>query len=153
MMFEPGRHNALNSSSVEPRTVPTQNPQLLGCPYGMLLNDLYRSPDVVCDAVVRLMDAGLALDTGSVCDTGADEFNDAVLIILYLSRLSCRVLNYVHYVVSRTEHPSRSPSMRTNGHFALVKRPLTSKCCATFSIGMWMSPCASGRPRPERCRP
>lgn len=79
--------------------------ELLGCAYGLLLNELYRSPKLLLESVLSLMDSALALDTGSVCDKGSNEFNISVGIILYVCRMAARVLNYVHYVVRRTDHP------------------------------------------------
>jgi hypothetical protein len=43
VLFEPGRHLSISDTDVEPAMVPTQHKSLLSCPYGLLLNELYRS--------------------------------------------------------------------------------------------------------------
>jgi hypothetical protein len=103
VLFEPGKHLAISQHGVEPTIVPTQHSELLASPYGALLNELYCSPEVTCKSVVALLDAALALDTGSVCDRAGKDFNASVTIILYISRLGARVLNYIDFVVLHSE--------------------------------------------------
>ena len=52
--------------------------------------------------MLSLLDGALALDTGSVCDIGATDFNMSVDIILYVTRLCARVDNYCSFIVSPT---------------------------------------------------
>lgn len=67
-----------------------------------------RSPDAVCSATLSLLDAALALDTGSVCDEGGNDFNISVDIILYVCRLASRVHNYIYFAVSHTKGTQES---------------------------------------------
>eukprot|EP00961_Rhodomonas_salina_P070292 943850-Rhodomonas_salina.1 len=53
---------------------------------------------------MSLLDAALALDTGSVCGVEDTNFNTSVMIILYVCRLASRVLNYIQFVVARVNH-------------------------------------------------
>ena len=70
VLFEPGRYLAMADTGVLPAMVPTQHPNLLATSYGLLVNELHRSPDNVIDSVVLLLEGALALDTGAVCDMG-----------------------------------------------------------------------------------
>ena len=81
----------LDLVGVAPVMIPTPQTQLLATSYGLLLNELVRSPDTVLKAVDALLEGALALDTGSVCDLGASDFNTSVDIILYIARLGARV--------------------------------------------------------------
>eukprot|EP00457_Paulinella_chromatophora_P000002 gb/GEZN01000002.1/.p1 GENE.gb/GEZN01000002.1/~~gb/GEZN01000002.1/.p1 ORF type:complete len:6816 (+),score=1425.09 gb/GEZN01000002.1/:114-20561(+) len=102
VLFEPGRYLAVNRTGVEPVMVPTPHKDLLASPYGLLFNELVRAPDTVLHSVVVLLDAALALDTGSVVDEESDDFNTSVDIILYASRLAARVDNFVSFLVSHS---------------------------------------------------
>ena len=82
----PNRYLASDHGGVVPMMVPTQHSELLASAYGLLFNDLYYSPDSVIRSVVSLLESSLALDTGSVCDIGADDFSISVDIILYIIR-------------------------------------------------------------------
>lgn len=95
VMFEPGRY-LLSDMKDEPRDVPTTNPKLLATPYGMLLNELTRSPDGVISSVLRLLKLALDLDTGTVKSS-------TVEIILYVIRLSARFDNYVSFLIEHSE--------------------------------------------------
>jgi hypothetical protein len=103
VVFEPGKFLSLNATGVEPGMVPTQHADLLASPYGALLNELFYSPDVTCRSVIALLDSALALDTGSVCDDSATDFNASVTIILYIATLGARVLSYVKFAISQSE--------------------------------------------------
>ena len=89
LLFEPGKYLSVEMTGVEPVMVPTQHPDLLATPYGLLMNELHRSPNNVLDAAMRLLEGVLALDTGSVCDPGeaSKDFNISTDIILYAARL------------------------------------------------------------------
>jgi hypothetical protein len=99
VLFEPGRHLSVEREGVRPAMVPTQRPELLATPYGMLLNELQHSPDVVLKGVQSLLEAALALDTGSVCDGDSLDFNTGVGIILYMTRLGARIDNYITFLM------------------------------------------------------
>lgn len=51
------------------------------------------------DAIMRLVQGALALDTGTVTDSTGSEFNSGVLIILYIIRLGARVDNYLSFLI------------------------------------------------------
>ena len=102
-MFEPGKYLAMDMGGVEPLMVPTLHPDLLATPYGLLMNELYRSPDAMIRCVLTLLKGALAVDTGSVVDEGAKEFNTSTLIILYITRLGCRVDNYLSFLIDWTK--------------------------------------------------
>ena len=99
VLFEPGRYLRMDMSNVEPMMVPTPHPDLLASPYGLLLNELCRSPDTVIRSVITLLRGALACDTGSVCDEGAETFNTSTTIIIYLARLGARVDNYLSFLI------------------------------------------------------
>ena len=83
--------------------VPTRHKALLATPYGMLMNELCRSPGTVLRGVVGLLDQALAVDTGSVTDEDGDDFNTSTGIILYAARLGARVLNFVSFLIDHHE--------------------------------------------------
>jgi thiol-disulfide isomerase/thioredoxin len=102
VMFEPGKYLRVEMSSVQPMMVPSPQSDLLASPFGLLLNELCRSPDTVIRSVLLLLRGALACDTGSVVDEDSTTFNTSTLIILYLSRLGCRVDNYVSFLIDYT---------------------------------------------------
>lgn len=108
--FEPGKHLRVRDTGVLPGMVPTTHPRLLATPYGHLINELHCSPANVIRSVVALLNGALALDTGAVCDWGAEDFNTGVEIILYVTRLVARVDNFVSFLVDTKtgRHPCLS---------------------------------------------
>eukprot|EP00750_Incisomonas_marina_P014138 INCI17609.11.p1 GENE.INCI17609.11~~INCI17609.11.p1 ORF type:complete len:5029 (+),score=1065.32 INCI17609.11:298-15384(+) len=102
VLFEPGAHLKLWMIGVAPVVVPTKHPGLLASPYGLLLNELCHSPVPVMDAVMRLVQGALALDTGTVTDQSSVNFNSGVEIILYTIRLGSRVDNYLSFLIQYT---------------------------------------------------
>ena len=108
--FEPGRHLRVCDTGVMPEMVPTTHPRLLATPYGLLINELHCSPANVLRSMVALLTGALALDTGAVCDRGAEDFNTGVEIILYVTRLVARVDNFVSFLVDvkTRRHPCLS---------------------------------------------
>lgn len=99
VLFEPGRYLRMDCCKVEPTMVPSTNADLLASPYGMLLNELVKSPDTIIRSVMTLLRGALACDTGSVVDEGDKVFNTSTMIILYASRLGSRVDNYISFLV------------------------------------------------------
>lgn len=99
VMFEPGKYLRLDMTSVEPVMVPTQVPDLLATAYGLLLSELYRSPDTIICSILTLLKGAFACDTGSVTDEGATDFNTSTSIILYMTRLGARVDNYLSFLI------------------------------------------------------
>jgi len=92
VVFEPSRY--LNKSSASaPVFVPTKDEKQLNTAYGLLINELARSPSQVISAILRLLQLALALDTGSYFASQAD-------IILYVLRLGTRIENFVSFVLS-----------------------------------------------------
>lgn len=103
VLFEPGRYLALDLVGVAPTMVPTPHVGLLATPFGLLLNELTRSPNTVLQALDALLEGALALDTGSVCDIGEDDFNVSVDIILYVARLGARCESFVSLLIELRE--------------------------------------------------
>ena len=60
VLFEPGRYLPADMKD-EPKDVPTINPKLLATAYGMLLNELHRSPEGVSESLLRLLKQALEL--------------------------------------------------------------------------------------------
>jgi hypothetical protein len=104
VLFEPGKYLRLDMCGVVPMMVPTANPELLATSYGLLMNELCRSPETVIRAVLTLLKGALACDTGSVIDVNKDnefvtEFNTSTKIILYTTRMGARLDNYLSYLI------------------------------------------------------
>lgn len=95
VLFEPGKYLRMDMTNVEPMMVPTPHPDLLASPYGLLLNELCRSPDTVVRSVLALLKGALACDTGSVVDEAAMSFNVSTTIIIYCARMGARVDNFL----------------------------------------------------------
>eukprot|EP00808_Paulinella_micropora_P006835 g75373.t1 len=129
-IFEPGRYLSVKSTGVCPVLVPTPNKELLATPYGPLCNELQKSPDTVFHALAVLLDAALALDTGSVCDNEVMDFNPGVDIILYTTRLAARVMNFISFLV---EYAEQGQDVCTNG--PLRGMDLTQHAIARLKAG------------------
>ena len=99
VLFEPGAHLKLWMIGVAPVVVPTKHPDLLASPYGLLINELCHSPVPIMDAIMRLVQGALALDTGTVTNESGLYFNSGVEIILYTIRLGSRVDNYLSFLI------------------------------------------------------
>jgi hypothetical protein len=99
VLFEPGKYLRVDMCGVVPLMVPTAHPELLATSYGLLVNELVRSPETVLRAVMSLLKGALACDTGSVVDEGATEFNTSTRIIMYMTRLGCRIDNYLSFLI------------------------------------------------------
>ena len=99
VLFEPGKYLHANMTGVEPVLVPTMNPELLSSSYGLLVNDLVRSPKTIIPAIIGLLKGALACDTGSAADTNEDKLNMSTKIILYTTLLGARVDNYLSFLV------------------------------------------------------
>jgi len=107
VLFEPGRFLSLPLGGIlakepEPQMVPTANPEHLATPYGMLFNELHRSPDVIITNVLKLLKLALDLDTGTVYE------ENAVAIILFIVRLACRIENFMDMIVRYGRANSRA---------------------------------------------
>jgi len=104
VMFEPGVYLPLNMT-YEPKFVPAKNEALLATPYGLLINEIHRSPDAVLQSVIKLLELAMDLDTGSFKSSTVD-------IILYVIRLCCRVDNYIDFMIqleNKTHECIRTP--------------------------------------------
>jgi len=98
VLFEPGRF--LPSGLHEaPTMVPSEKKELLATPYGLIVNELQRSPTVFLRSVLELVRLGLDLDTGSAKSSTID-------VILHVVRTGARVENYLSFLVehSRGHH-------------------------------------------------
>ena len=101
VVFEPYRYLPKNAALC-PEEVPTKNEQALNTPYGLLINELTRSPTQTVNSMIRLLVLALGLDTGSYFASQSD-------IILYVLRLGCRIENFMSLVLAYAEgkaHPS-----------------------------------------------
>jgi len=100
-LFEPGKYLPMNLTGVEPVMVPTPHAELLSTPYGLLLSELYRSPDTVISSVLVLLKGAIACDTGLPSDyIWSNDFNTSTLIILYVTRLAARVDSYISFLIN-----------------------------------------------------
>ena len=91
VVFEPGRYLPKGVCKA-PEEVPTRDEKLLNTPYGLLINELVRSPSQVVRATIKLLKLALALDAGSY-------FSSQSKIILYVLRFGCRVQNFMQFVI------------------------------------------------------
>ena len=73
------------------------------------------APVPVMDAIMRLVQSALALDTGTVTDSSGVAFNTGVDIILYAIRMASRVDNYLSFLIQH----------QTNTHDTINARDLT----------------------------
>ncbi|CAL1133950.1 unnamed protein product, partial [Cladocopium goreaui] len=103
VVFEPGRFLPSRLYGQVPQLVPAEDPELLGTAFGLLTNELARSPEATIDAVLQLLEQALLLDT-------QDPHASTTAIIFSVLRLCCRVQNTMAFLlsVSRAEHPSCS---------------------------------------------
>ena len=116
ILFEPGKYLRMDMTNVEPLVVPTQHSDLLSTSFGLLFNELVKSPDNVLRSILNLLRGALACDTGSVADIEADDFNASTRIILYISLLGSRVDNYLSFIIDHhnKEHECIVHELRGN---------------------------------------
>ena len=93
VVFEPSRYLPRGSSRA-PSMVPSEDERLLSTPYGLLLNELVRSPSQLLTAVISLINLALGLDTGSYFASQAD-------LILYVVRFTTRVENFLAFLTDQ----------------------------------------------------
>ena len=60
-LFEPGRYLPLSMDGKVPEMVPSENPRLLATPYGLLVNELHRSPEPLLQSIVTLLKQAIDL--------------------------------------------------------------------------------------------
>lgn len=99
VLFEPGKHLRVDMSGISPMMVPSPQLDLLATPFGLLLNELYHSPDTIINSILILLKGALACDTGAVVDQDGTNFNTSTLIIIYCSRLGARIDNYLTFMI------------------------------------------------------
>eukprot|EP01012_Entosiphon_sulcatum_P009332 TRINITY_DN1521_c0_g2_i1.p1 TRINITY_DN1521_c0_g2~~TRINITY_DN1521_c0_g2_i1.p1 ORF type:complete len:4962 (-),score=1074.52 TRINITY_DN1521_c0_g2_i1:73-14958(-) len=106
VLFEPQRHLPLDCSRA-PLMVPTEDRHLLGTPYGLLLNELYRSPATLVKFLLALLKQGLECDSGTPYSAELD-------LILFTVRVAAKAENYMYFLVSHQEHlhPSITAPLR-----------------------------------------
>ena len=92
VLFQPGNHLPLDKSGLEPVDVPTSAPSLLGTPHHLLLNELIRSPDTLLGGVTQAAPPGDRPRHG-------DAQVETATVILYVTRLACRIDNYVSFLL------------------------------------------------------
>uniref|UniRef100_A0A7S1J653 ubiquitinyl hydrolase 1 n=1 Tax=Eutreptiella gymnastica TaxID=73025 RepID=A0A7S1J653_9EUGL len=106
VLFEPGQHLPLGLNAA-PKMVPSEDPRLLGTPYGVLLNELHRSPAALLDSLLSFLKQGLECDSGTPYSTETD-------LILYAVRVAARVANSVAFLIAHATgaHPSVWTALR-----------------------------------------
>jgi hypothetical protein len=100
VLFEPGTHLPAELLTV-PEEVPAFNKRLLATPFGLLLNELYRSPEVIMNSVLALVKLAVNLDVGTV-------HSSTVPIVLFVLRLVSRVDSAVSFVIRTCQEESTS---------------------------------------------
>ncbi|KAJ1404620.1 hypothetical protein B484DRAFT_219412, partial [Ochromonadaceae sp. CCMP2298] len=88
--------------NVEPLMVPSPHPDLLASSYGLLLNELCRSPEGILRSVLALLRGALACDTGAVVDEEEAVFNTSTTIIIYCLRLGARLDSYISFLINHS---------------------------------------------------
>ena len=91
--------------------VPTPDRILLATPYGLLFNELVRSPETVLKPCLGLLRQALALDSGDVRES-------TLSLILFVVRLCTRVDNYIACVVRHVETDVSDSSTTSTGPLA-----------------------------------
>jgi hypothetical protein len=76
----------------EPREVPAVSRSHLATVYGLLWNEVHKSPEVFLDSVLRLLMLSLDLDVGTF-------HSQTVSIILYVIRLVSRIESFITYLL------------------------------------------------------
>lgn len=87
--------------------MPTHKRELLATPYGLLWNELHRSPETVTSSVIALLRQALDLDTGDPSQTTTP-------ITLYIIELACTVENYIHLMANMAAGTHESYSHLTS---------------------------------------
>ena len=107
VLFEPSKYLPCSLSGVEPKYVPSENKKCLATAYGVLLNELHRSPEIVIRSVIQLIKFALGVDVGNV-------HSNTIPIILYVFRLAARFESSVCFLIQYKEknHPSMSSTVR-----------------------------------------
>lgn len=105
VLFQPDRF-ASDGTEVAPTYIPTRKRQELSTPYGMLINELHRSPKVIVDSVSELLKQALDLDTGAPEES-------TLPIMLYVIQLACRMESYLDMMIRVTNGTHESFSELT----------------------------------------
>ena len=86
--------------------VPTEDPTLLCTPYGLLFNELQRSPAGVISSMMELLKLALDLDIGTFKAPNSD-------IVRFVVRTACRFENYMTFLIQHaTDTHPHIPSSR-----------------------------------------
>lgn len=114
VLFEPGRYlptgacwrsncpRMLNCPSVldrearMPKEVPTLESKLIATTYGLLLNELQRSPEQILSSVISLLKLALDLDTGTVFSTTRE-------VVLYVIYTAAKVENALVFLLQASQ--------------------------------------------------
>ena len=108
VLFEPAKFvpTLLDLDARMPQEVPTTNPVLLGTSYGLLLNELQRSPAAIIASITNLVRLALELDTGSAFATSRD-------VVLYVVRTAARVDSAITFLIE-SQASTRGLEMQVN---------------------------------------
>jgi len=105
VLFQPDRF-ASDGAEVAPTFIPTRKRQELATPYGLLINELHRSPKVIVDSVSELLKQALDLDTGTPQES-------TLPIMLYVIQLACRMESYLDMMIRVNDNTHESLSELT----------------------------------------
>ena len=89
VVFEPGRFQKEGEDRV-PTEVPVRDQTLLNTSYGLLFNELAKSPHELLSSTQKLLDLALYLDAGSV-------FSSQAVVILFIVRFAIKVERFVQH--------------------------------------------------------
>jgi hypothetical protein len=101
VLWEPGQFSSPEVSKQVPQAVPAEKPELLATAYGLMLNELHRSPSVVLEATIKLIKLALDLNTGTVHGSTTE-------VILFVCRLASRMDSYVSFVIDLSDGTHQS---------------------------------------------
>ena len=106
VLFEPGRHAAFGNNQA-PLMVPAEDKKLLATPFGILFNELQRSPKALCASLLSLLKQGLECDSGT-------PYSTEVELILYVIRVALRVEHSISFLVQLADgaHASMERELR-----------------------------------------
>jgi hypothetical protein len=100
VLFEPGTYLPAELLAV-PEEVPVANKRLLATPFGLLLNEIYRSPEVIMNSVLSLVKLAVNLDVGTV-------HSSTVPIVLFVLRVVSRIDSAVTFVIRNAQSGDES---------------------------------------------
>ena len=95
------------TGDLAPNLIPTPDKQLLATPYGLLYNELVRSPGTVLKPCLSLLKAAIALDSGDVRES-------TLPLILYLIAICARIDNYITIIIHNADNKTNTSSVSSS---------------------------------------